>query len=600
MADNVLEKIIIHIGLDTSGIQHGLQDVQYYIDNALYTIKTFTLGVNKAFKGVSKNMEDALNTVIQFSNGIQKGFLGFSDEVEDAQKKVTKFTDGVQKGFLGFSNGVETALDTVTQYTDVMRHSIQGAADGADNFANSANNAAAALSTVSKEGAFIRVAADAEEAAQKVMTLQERAKNFGQALGSKIRGTLSAIADPILSMLSAQNIVSAYFSDLSALNELTGKTSLSMEEMGQKQDLLARYTKKDLELYQEAKQSMESFGRAISDAAAPIIRALLPAVSWLGQEVSKVINFLSKHQQFVVLFITGMAAVISNLLVPAIKKWTQAMLANPMVLAVMAAIAVVAALALIVDDFLTYINGGESALADFWAIFGTGEEISLALSEAWEILKEIGLALWSALGDAAAIFFSYFSEAVNPLIAIFMNALKLIKAIFTGNFDEAIEHLRNLLLSIGEYILAIFTGAFNLVFGVVMSIFSAIGDFFTSIFDGILTTIVGTIKNIISRIPKFLLPDSIIEWAQSTDAVVTQTAAAVSAVAAQSSSGNAAGGISPASIAESVDNSIMTNFHGPITVTTMAVDAVGIAGSLQGALENKMVASKNGGIKGGH
>ena len=53
-------------------------------------------------------------------------------------------------------------------------------------------------------------------------------------------------------------------------------------------------------------------------------------------------------------------------------------------------IALLAGLALVIDDLLVYMEGGESQLKDFWALFGTGAELSEKLGKAWDWLKTTG------------------------------------------------------------------------------------------------------------------------------------------------------------------------------------------------------------------
>jgi hypothetical protein len=357
------------------------------------------------------------------------------------------------------------------------------------------------------------------------------------------------------------------------------------------------YTQKDAEIAREFNNTMGDLGKTFQSASAIIMRLVVPALSFIGDKTAVFVNFLRRHESFVLIFFIALAAILSRQVIPAIYKMGAAWMANPMFWIIAAAIAIAIALAAVLEDLWSYMNGGKSALADFFAIFGTGEEISQALAETWEDLKAIGTALWQGLKAAASAFFSYFGGAVQPLINIFKNALKLIKAIFTGNFDEAIEHFMNLLASIGEYIVAVFTGAFNLVYDIVMSIFSAIGKFFTGIFDSILGTITSAIKGIVSKIPDFLLPDSIIKWAKSLDDTVKETAANMQGVNAGGGAASAADGVSPAAVGGHVSNSSETTVNvGGITVNAQSTDPAGIARET-GNEVRRMTATGNKGVR---
>ena len=72
--------------------------------------------------------------------------------------------------------------------------------------------------------------------------------------------------------------------------------------------------------------------------------------------------------------------------------------------AVYALIAAIGAIALVVDDLITYINGGESALSGLWAMFGTGDEIGARFKAIWKASRPSSVGVWDALSGVAKLF----------------------------------------------------------------------------------------------------------------------------------------------------------------------------------------------------
>ena len=251
--------------------------------------------------------------------------------------------------------------------------------------------------------------------------------------------------------------------------------------VGEMKDLA--FTQRDAEVAGEFNDAIDLLGKTLLSASAIFMRVFVPVLSFVTQKFQVAINFLRKHEPFVMGFFTTLAVILGAKLLPILK--TLIATAYRIALPFLPLLAIVTAVALAIDSLWAYINGGETALAEFWAIFGTGEEISQALAEAWEDLKVIGVALWTELKNSAAFFFSYFKSALGPLVESVKNALKLIKAIFTGNWAEAGKYLFDLLDSLGRYIIEVFTGAFRLVLDLVLDIFGKVGRIISDAIDAV-------------------------------------------------------------------------------------------------------------------
>ena len=101
-------------------------------------------------------------------------------------------------------------------------------------------------------------------------------------------------------------------------------------------------------------------------------------------------------------FFTGLAGVITGLMLPALTAMATAAWAA--IAPFTPLIAIVGAVALVIDDLITYINGGESALSGLWSVFGTGDEIGARFKAIWEGIKSILGGVWDALSGVAKLF----------------------------------------------------------------------------------------------------------------------------------------------------------------------------------------------------
>lgn len=143
--------------------------------------------------------------------------------------------------------------------------------------------------------------------------------------------------------------------------------------------------------------------------------------------------WLRRHEPFVLAFIGLLATAITMKLVPAVASFIQTgfkLMASPWG----AAIALITGIALAIDDLYAYMQGGESVFADFWSLFGTGEEISARLTAAWEWLKDVGKQLMDILkewGPAIAKGFAafYAAKQAYTLVTSLIKAFQAFKGI---------------------------------------------------------------------------------------------------------------------------------------------------------------------------
>lgn len=213
----------------------------------------------------------------------------------------------------------------------------------------------------------------------------------------------------------------------------------AVDDLIRRQKELGVYTKEDAEIAAKANDAIADLGQALKAGAAIIMRFIVPAITWVADKMTTVVQFFKRHQPLVVTGLGAIAAIISARMIPALIKMAAA---NAKAFApFMALAAIISAVALVVDDFWTYLHGGESALEGLWKKLGDGPELLAKLTKAWETTKQIA---------------SQFFEAIQPYLA---NIIKLIGAFVAAwAFGKVLAGLSSMvgsIMNIGKALKAI-------------------------------------------------------------------------------------------------------------------------------------------------
>lgn len=217
-----------------------------------------------------------------------------------------------------------------------------------------------------------------------------RADQHFEQLGNKWKQKFAGIAmqvmAPLLSAVSIGAMVRSYANAVGEVAEATGAYSAKLEEARIKQAAIARVTKEDVELYVKVRKAINDFQISLGDLAARITRLFAPALEKGAELLNRLSGWLDRNGHNITRFLTVVATILTAALIPALIRMAAVLWRNPLTWI----IALLAGLALVIDDLLVYMEGGESQLKDFWALFGTGAELSEKLGKAWEWIKTTG------------------------------------------------------------------------------------------------------------------------------------------------------------------------------------------------------------------
>lgn len=202
---------------------------------------------------------------------------------------------------------------------------------------------------------------------------------------NQLAGLAARFAGPIAGAFSINKIVSGYMKDVGEVARMTGRYSQKLEEWRYKRAMLARVTREDIDLYKKCREGVVKFNIAMADLSAKIVREFHPAIKMGVDILNRFSGWVKENEHNIVRFFMVAAGVITAVFIPALVKMGLALLWNPLTGLIIA----LGVLILVLDDLITYARGGRTVFADFWAKFGTPEEVKQKLIAFLEKCKKL-------------------------------------------------------------------------------------------------------------------------------------------------------------------------------------------------------------------
>lgn len=443
----VVDALLVTLGVDSSGVDRGMNQAQERINSGV------------------KNIVSAL------SAPIIAALAGFS-----AGAAVSAYTS------------TATSLDRLSQSLGMSMESLQG-------WQYAAESAGAEAEEV---GNFFRDMNDyiVDATTFDSGPLKDIAKELGISL-KDAQGNIKATEDVTLELADAFQKVSnqkavAFGMQMSidpGMIALLQKGRGEIEALIKAQKELGVYTKEDAEIASKARFAFMTLGRSIEAATMPIARVVVPAITWLAERFTAVAKLIRENSQFVQISLGAVSVFMLARFVPALEKMIQTH--KKAILAFAPWALVLGGIAILIDDLVAYIKGGDSALAGFWAQFGTGEEILSFFQSTWEavlaglekmkplipaLLKvgavfsvfAVGVGTMHVLTEAVLGVGSAFKAlrtvlATNPLSAVILAAAAII--VYWDEIMAATQRVGNAISSAfskaGQYIKGVWEGVFN-------------------------------------------------------------------------------------------------------------------------------------------
>lgn len=358
--------------------------------------------------------------------------------------------------------------------------------------------------------------------------------NSAEALGDAIDDieTSADNADGALGRLyeSTDGFVSGIEGVLGVLGFFTGTlggffaffhgTIREIEDLIKEEKLLNDVTKEQLRLAKNYNESVDNLGKRYQSLKLELAFGFLPA---LQNIVNAFDNFLKVNKDVIVNGITGflkaITAVISaignairfiGIIIEKTIGWDTALkviglaliyVNRAMLLAfatnpVFYLIAALAGLVILIDDFITYLDGGQSEFGDFWgAMLKYIEIITPTLQKLWDLLIygvsyliQGGIAVVRAFGGAFIDVIEAIAAVFALLVGIFTGDIELIKTAWNGLIENMLSAWNNLA--------TLFEPLANLIYEILASVFNKARRYISNVID----SIVGVIKSFVSAV----------------------------------------------------------------------------------------------------
>ena len=505
MAGNFVDSLVIGIGLDTKGVAKGVQEVGRTIDSGLKG------AFDNAVKGVSP-LGEALKSLRKDAENLQKPVDATADALKDfgvrteaqiraLMEKVKvdmaqalndpRLTDrdkmlvwekakaqlegyekelktglpaAAQQGFAG----AEAAVGKFKGFLSSMWAQISGPLMGA--FAIGGSVSSFISNSMSAGELAEKLKVDVEEiqiwsgamdraggSASGLQSTIEKLNASGKANGD-VFGTLMGLAEKAEHMSKEAFVEHAKRLEIDEKTiEVLAQGKKALEAHLKRQEELGVYTKEDAEQSKKFKQGLADLLQAWDGLTSFIGRFAVPVMSAVAGVLTSIVANLRRHTPVVVAAIGAVGAALAFKLMPPLKELPKLVAGvSRAFLRWLPFVAIIAGIALLVDDLYAYVSGGKSAFAEFWSIFGTGEEISQNLTAAWKELKEIGLALFAGVAAAVRAFWKVLGDwgVLDGLKNVLMGFGTFLKGLFTKDIGTAWKGLVQQLSGLGAILTA--------------------------------------------------------------------------------------------------------------------------------------------------
>lgn len=438
MADNIIDSLLVKIGLDSEQLKDGLDQAAQGIDN-------FARGAERSGEAVDRLAAHATKSGLVLGN--------VSDDVAE---RILEIGSSGQKAALVAGRAMDTLgkqVGAIGEKIMALGAPLLAAFGGTALFQSFVQdgNALAILSdrlgvSAQKIDAWAKANEDAggsQEAFKGalenfILTTGKGEKAFFE-MGDHIKGLSQRQAEYFLQSQGLSADAAAVFL----------KYRDNAEEAAKAFEGVA-FTDEQVKLAREFNRQWRNFTNQASSLGGVLLTAVMPPLTAVMKAISSGVGYLAEHSRFVKIAAGAIAAIFggaylrnivaavkaSSLFVnvfvkgmPVIKAFNAALLANPLGVLIAAAVAA----SVVIDDFAGFLEGDISALESFmkWcgltseevdnirqnilsfcrAVWNIPNNIKLALGEAWDVIKEMGA--WFAdlfhLPDAKA-FTDFFAK----------------------------------------------------------------------------------------------------------------------------------------------------------------------------------------------
>ena len=342
------------------------------------------------------------------------------------------------------------------------------------------------------------------------ITGHSRVKPFFEAMGldatelaqKPITKALEEIAKAIEGMdkRTSANLLRGMGFDAASIKLLQSGTK-GLKELIDKQKELGVYTLKDAEALAKMKKGFREIISLLKTAFVPIFTLIISVASRMTQYLVSAVLLIRRNMDALKVVALGLAIVFRGQLIKALMDFGRVLMTNPVV----ALVTAIAGLLLLLDDLIVYSKGGKSALAGFWRMFGTPEQVKKGLDDIAKKFEGFLKMLGSFSGGKFAPFV-ILATIIGVTIAAIVSLISFIGAIplavgamvafviaYWDELTAAVKAIGNIFMGIFG-IGGVLNQAFDAIPGMVQAVTDALMNAFGSAADWVLSKWQGVVN----------------------------------------------------------------------------------------------------------
>jgi len=401
----IIDSLAIELGMDSSSFEKGMKDVlagmKKTSDAADRTAKDLEANGKKAAEFFGEIKRQVVGLFAVFTAG--KGLSSFVSDIVSSDAAV---------GRLAKNLGMST--ETLSEWEGV-----------AERAGGSAQGMASTLQNMTKQMQNIAITGTPG-----VQVLQSLAmsginisKYFDKATTSSERLLMASDAFSHMDPARAQALGAGMGYDEGTINVLMQGRQAVMALL-EEQKKIGATNEDDAKSAQALQAAWRALGQASTDLGRKILTSLSPYIQQLSAALLKLAEWAATHRPMVEAMFIGLAAAVTAFSI---------VLAAPV--AGMAALAAgigvaIAAIAVLYDDWKSWVSGGQSAFSGFWEFF----------ADKWNSVSGVVMPVFESLK-------ALFMDWVNGV----RDMLNLVFQLFTGNGDDIRKAWNALTGDLGKY-----------------------------------------------------------------------------------------------------------------------------------------------------
>lgn len=370
---NVIDRFFIALGLDTKDVEKGIQS----------TVDTVKGGLKELLVGAVMPAVGALA-----SGALVQQFTDEITQVDRLSKSLGVNIEQLQ-AWQGAAQNAGVQADEIGEiFADLNDWMIDAAVNGSG-----------ALNEFIEKGLLPSVT-DANGA---MKTTEQYAMDLADAFAAMDKQSATGIGRQI----GISNAGMVAF-----LQQGSASISAQMQQIKQ----LGVYTEQDAKAAQDFAAASRDLFRALKMMLLPAYRILAPILTTFAE----IMQGMTKHTAAFIPVLVGVGALLATMVYPWLVKTAAAaaaFIASPWGIL----LAALTAIGLLIDDFVTWLEGGESAFGDFYeSIFGDAENVKKTIDEfvtnakaAFDDLKDIVAGMVDDIAAAFEIVRQIFNGFVN-------------------------------------------------------------------------------------------------------------------------------------------------------------------------------------------